>query len=690
MSETTSFVQVVQDGPLALVLIDNPPVNATSAAVRAQVMQIVDRLDHDPTVAALVIAGEGRTFVAGADIREFNQPSKDPQLRDVVQRIESCSKPVVAALHGTALGGGCEIALACHARVMDRQGMIGLPEVKLGLLPGAGGTQRLPRLIGVLTALDIITTGRMVSAAEAHALGVVDVVVDDDLRGAAKTLALSLVGKPLRRTGALTTPGCDSVALTAALEGVKKKARGQISPVKAAEMVQAALTVPFAEAIAQEAALFDALKKSPQSQAMRHVFFAERAVGNHPDLKGIATHSLKSIGVVGGGMMGSGIAVAALDAGLAVTLVEADAEALQRGGQRVRGLLERALASGRIDASTLQARLDRLTLTQTLSDLHDQPLVIEAIYENLDAKKALIQALDQAVGPKTILASNTSYIDINVLAACTQRPDRVLGMHFFSPAHVMRLLEVVRGVATSPHTLAQALALGKQLNKLAVVVGVCEGFVGNRILTKFWNACSFMVEDGTLPQDIDAAYEQFGMAMGPFAVQDLAGLDISYAMRKRRAPDRKPGERVPQLVDQLVEMGRLGQKTGMGWYHYDKGKRQIDPVVTDLVTGRVRTQAPHALTAEQIVARGRAAMVNEAAKILQEGIVPRASDIDLVKINGYGFPVWRGGIMFEATHFGLAQVLVEAERMAADYGPTWEVSEALVQAVAAPQGFASA
>ena len=688
MDEAGHFVLIEQEGAIAFVLIDHPPVNATSADVRAQLFSAIESVNDNDTVAAIVIAAQGRTFVAGADIREFDFAPRDPHLRDVVQRIESCSKPVVAALHGTTLGGGCEIALSCHARVIDQLGKIGLPEVKLGLLPGAGGTQRLPRLVGVLPALDLITSGRMVSAKEALALGLVDeVVAYENLREAAKERARSLIGQPLRRTSELATQPTVLSAYDVFVQTLKQKMRGQIAPLKAAELVVMAMTTPFAQAMRAETDAFEVLKQSAQSKAMRHVFFAERAVGHHPEVKGIYTEAVSSIGVVGAGMMGSGITVAALDAGLSVTLVEANAEALARGLQRVRGLYERAIKSGRLTQAGMEARLARLTATHNLDDLKHQPVVIEAIYENLQAKIDVLQKLDALVDDTTLLASNTSYIDINVLAASTKRPDRVLGLHFFSPAHVMRLLEVVKGAATSPEILACALALGKQLNKLSVVVGVCEGFVGNRILTRFWDACTFMVEDGTLPQDIDTAFEEFGMAMGPFAVQDLAGLDISYAMRQRLAPSRKAGERVPVLVDQLVEMGRMGQKNGLGWYRYEGGKRQVDPEITALV--KAHASSVGALSAEAIVARGRAAMVNEAAKILHEGIVPRASDIDLVKINGYGFPVWRGGVMFEAMQFGLDHVLAEAQQIARDYGPTWEVSDALIDAVRTQSGFAS-
>jgi len=686
MGEAGQYIVIEQDGPLALVVIDHPPVNATSAAVRAQLQQAFARLDEDASIQVIVLAAAGRTFVAGADIREFDFPTQDPHLRDVVQAIEHVTKPVVAALHGTTLGGGCEIALACHARVIDAKGKIGLPEVKLGLLPGAGGTQRLPRLVGVMPALDMITSGRMVSAHEALALGLVDQVVDQDLREAAKAKALSMIGQPIRRTGDLPAPSCVPADCEAFVKSLQQKLRGQIAPLKATEMVMLSSTTPFAEAIRLESEAFEGLKQSSQSKAMRHVFFAERAVGHHPDLKGIATDPFTSIGVVGAGMMGSGISVTALDAGLSVTMVEANASALEKGVARIRGLYERAIKSGRISQAMMDERLARLTATHDLGALKSQPLVIEAIYENQEAKKDLLQKLDAVMDAAGILASNTSYIDINLLAASTQRPDRFLGLHFFSPAHVMRLLEVVRGAATSPQTLARALALGKQLNKLAVVVGVCEGFVGNRILTRFWDACTFMVEDGTPPQEIDAAFERFGMAMGPFAVQDLAGLDISYAMRQRLAAQRQPHERVPVLVDRLVEQGRLGQKSGQGWYRYEAGKRQVDPVVSDLVT--VHAGEAGRLSGEAIIARGRAAMVNEAAKILQEGIVPRASDIDLVKINGYGFPVWRGGVMFEAMQFGLEAVLAEAHKIAQDYGPTWEVSDALIEAVRTQKGFA--
>lgn len=659
---TTMPVKVMHDGAVAVVIIDNPPVNATSQAVRAGLATAIGAAFDDAGVKAIVIACEGRTFVAGADIREFGKPPVQPLLIDIANLIESGPKPIVAAIHGTALGGGFELALACHGRVMARGAQIGLPEVKLGVVPGAGGTQRTPRLAGMMAALDLVTTGRKVNAGEALKLGLADLVVDGDLRTEAANYARSLVGKPLRRSGQLPIPPFDAAAFEKARAAVAAKARGQISPVRAAEAVAFAAALPIAQGLSRERAMFLELMPSPQAKALRHAFFAEREVGRVPHLKGVDPRPFATAGIIGAGTMGAGIAVAFLDAGRPVTVVENSDAAAEAGRARIAALYDRSVRSGRMSEGQKAEKLALLTVTAQFSALAACDLVIEAIFEEMKVKQDVFARLGPVAKPGAVLATNTSYLDINVIAAASGRPTDVIGLHFFSPAHIMKLVEVVEGKASARDAVATGMAVARALGKIGVACGVCDGFIGNRILSASRHQTDCALEDGAFPHEIDAALEAFGFPMGPFAVSDLAGLDIGLARRKRLAPMRDPQARyVNTLADRLCEKGRFGQKTSAGWYRYENGKRQIDPEVTAMIEAfwKERGTKHTALDGEALARRVRAVMVNEGAKILSEGIAARSLDIDVAKINGYGYPAWRGGPMFEADELGAAAILAD-------------------------------
>lgn len=678
-------------GQVTLIEIDNPPVNATSQAVRQGLLDAILRLDADPAVQAIVIAGAGRTFTAGGDITEFGKPPLLPHLPDVITRIEASAKPVVVAWHGTALGGGCEIGLAATKRIIAADGSVGLPEVKLGLMPGAGGTQRLPRLIGPVAALDLIATGRMAGAKEALALGLVDAIAAGDLRQEAIALAASLIGTAPERLSERPVPPAEAAAWDAMVAKVKKDAKGRAAPLAAISLVETARAEPFASGQPKERATFFDLMASPQSKALRHMFMAEREVTRMPELAGIAPREIGRIGVIGAGTMGSGIAVAFLDAGFSVTLMEASEAALQAGLDRVNGLYLRSVKSGRIDETIRLERLSRLTPTTEIAALAETGLVIEAVFEEMAVKLDLLGRLGAALPAETIIATNTSYLDLEVMADALPHPERFIGLHFFSPAHVMKLLEIVRARRTAKEVLATGLAIGKRLKKIAVIAGVCDGFIGNRLLARYRAQCEFMLEEGALPQEIDAALEAFGFAMGPFAVQDLAGLDIAWARRKRLAATRDPAARDVPLVDRLCEAGRFGQKAGKGWYLYADGKRQVDPEIDALVhthaagTGR----AQRSFTAGEIQSRVLTTMVNEGARILAEGIAARPLDIDLVLVNGYGFPNWRGGPMHHADETGLPRLLAEAEAIAARDGAAYAVAPLLRELAGSGRTFAS-
>ncbi|RFZ86298.1 3-hydroxyacyl-CoA dehydrogenase [Shinella sp. WSJ-2] len=645
-SESVSALS--HDGVL-VVTIDNSPVNALSAHVRAGLVEALDHAASATDIVGIVVTGAGRTFIGGADIKEFGKPPVEPILPDVIERIERFEKPVVSAVNGAALGGGCEVALACHGRIAGEGASFGLPEVKLGLVPGAGGTQRLPRLIGTVAAIDLIGTGRAVKSAEAVALGLADAVAADAIAAAIAAMK-EKAGQPLRRTGALAVPRADETAVSAAEAKVIGKSRGQIAPAEAIRLVKAAGRLSLEQGLTEERATFLRLRDSQESAALRHVFFAERAAGKVDALEGVQARRIETIGVVGTGLMGSGIAVSALTGGYRVVALEQSVEAAESGRARIAGLLDKAVQSKRLTPDMRDACLSRLETTAEAKNLATADLVIEAVFDDLAVKTELFRRLDGIVAPQAILATNTSYLDPDTIAAATADPSRVVGLHFFSPANIMRLVEVVDCTKTAPDVLASALAFVKRLGKLPVVCGVTEGFVGNRIFSAYRREAEFMVEDGALPQEIDAAMEAYGFPMGFFAVSDMAGLEIAWARRKRQAATRDPAERYVDIADRLCEAGRLGRKTGLGWYAYPNGEKTVDPAVTAVIEAARAAKGivPRAFTADEIMDRLLKVMADEGRALLAEGIAARASDIDLVMINGYGFPAHKGGPMFAA------------------------------------------
>jgi 3-hydroxyacyl-CoA dehydrogenase len=685
------LVHVSVDAGVAVIEIANPPVNVTSHGVRHGLISAIKNISSDPTVSAAVIVAAGRTFVAGADIREQGKPPQAPILPEVCNAIEACPKPIVAAIHGTALGGGFEIALAAHARIATPDARVGLPEVTLGIIPGAGGTQRPPRLAGVMNAIELVTSGKPISAPKALASGLIDRIAARDLRTEALTFARELIGKPPRRTGALQVPAFDRKAVETAIAAIEKRARGQVAPARAARTVVLSAELDIASGLTREREVFGELVNSDQAAALRHVFFAEREVVKVPGLDNAVPLAVKTIGIVGAGTMGSAIAVTCADAGYSVIVCEQDEGAALSGRERIEAIYARSVQSKRITESERAERVARIEVRPQLSKLAVADLVIEAVFDDLSVKQDLFRALEPIVRSEAILATNTSYLDPDRIADATERPERVVGMHFFAPANVMRLLEVVRLARTAPDVLSTTLAVGKKLRKLPVVSGVCEGFIGNRIWSTYRKQAEYMLEDGALPHEVDAAMEALGFPMGPFAVSDLSGLEIAWARRTRLAATRDPRERYVTVADTLCDARRFGQKSGAGWYRYVDGKRQVDPEVTALVEAASRakgiTRRP--VSSDEIQARTRAAMVNEGAKILSEGIAMRSLDIDLVLINGYGYPSWRGGPMFEADRLGLDNMLAEVRRTAERDGFGWEPAPLLVDLAQKGMTFAS-
>lgn len=681
-----------RDDGLALIRVDNPPVNALSQAVRLGLRDATAEIGADLDIRGAVLICAGRTFIAGADIKEFGKGPLEPSLPDIIAEMETCPKPIVAAIHGTALGGGLEVALGCHYRVMAPGAQVGLPEVKLGIIPGAGGTQRLPRLTGVERAIEAVTSGRRISADEAAKTGIADAIVDGDLESVAVAFLQERLaaGDSAPAVSERDVPAADEGAVDALLQKIKKRARGQLSPVKAAESVRNVLSMPFAEGIAREREIFQELVTSDQSKALRYAFFGERAVSKVPGLDSVRPLDIQKIGVIGAGTMGSGIAAACADAGYAVVVAETTADAAAAGRDRVSGIYDGQVKRGRIDASTRDDRLSRISVVSDLSALADADMVVEAVFEDMDVKRDLFARLDKIVKADGILATNTSYLDVNEIAAVTARPENVCGMHFFSPANVMKLLEVVRADKTGDVTLQTALAVGRKLGKVAVVSGVCDGFIGNRIWSIWRKQAEFLLEDGAYPADIDKAVTDYGFPMGPFAVYDLSGLDIAWAQRKRLAATRDPAERYVEIPDRICEMERFGRKAGAGWYDYSSGKADVDPVVTGLIDAHRRDKGIETrdFDCAEIQRRMLATMANEGAKILQEGIALRPVDIDMVLIFGYGYPSWRGGPMFEADSVGLAQILDDVRALCEAGGAGWELAPLLARLAGEGRTFA--
>lgn len=691
-------VQLERRGEIALVTVDNPPVNALGHAVRAGLLAAFQQAEADPQVRAVVLVCAGRTFMAGADIREFGKPPQAPSLPEVVDILEGASKPSVAVIHGTALGGGLEVALACHYRIARRDAQIGLPEVKLGLLPGAGGTQRLPRLAGVEKALEMIVSGAPIRAPQALEFNVVDELFDGELIDAGLAFAQRLLadGKGPRRTGERNERVQESglAELIAHKRGeVQKRLPGQFSPQRCIDAVEAATKLPLREGLGRERELFMQCMESPQRAALIHAFFAEREAAKVDGLAAdVQPRDIRRAAVIGGGTMGVGIVLCFANAGIPVQLLEVNDEALQRGLDRARNLYAASLARGSLGAEEMERRLGLISGVLDYAALGDADVVVEAVFESLEVKRQVFEQLDAHCKPGAILASNTSSLDLDEIAAFTKRPQDVVGLHFFSPANVMRLLEVVRGKATSDTVLATAMQLGKRLKKVSVVVGVCDGFVGNRMIFQYGRQAEFLLEEGATPAQVDRALRSFGMAMGPLAVRDLSGLDISHAIRSRQRPNLRPGQTLPTVLDHLIAAGMLGQKTGTGFYQYGEGGRaaQDNPALPAMLeqaaADRGITRAP--VADEEILERCLYALINEAANILDEGIAQRASDVDVIFLNGYGFPAWRGGPLFYADSVGLAQVLERIREFHQRLGAWWQPAPLLERLVAEGRRFA--
>jgi 3-hydroxyacyl-CoA dehydrogenase len=655
-------VTFTKQGHIGVATIDNPPVNALSHAVRSGLLEALHQAEADPEVKAMIIACAGRTFIAGADIREFGAPMKAPHLGEVVPQLEQAKKPLIAAIHGTALGGGLEVALACHFRVAVPSARLGLPEVKLGILPGAGGTQRLPRLIGVEAALSMITEGNDIPASKAKSIGLIDAIIEGDLLAGAIVFAEKLLadGTPIRRTGELTAKVENPAIFEETKAALAKKQRGFKAPLACVDSVKFAVDYPLEEGSRREYALCLELMQGAQSKAQRHAFFAEREVAKVPGLpEDTKVRDVKSVGVVGPGAMGTGITMCFINAGLPVVLVGLDQPTLDKAVATMRKIYGGNVAKGMMTQEALDARIALVTPTNDYVALKDVDLVIEAVFEDMATKKEVFATLGKVTKPGAILATNTSYLDIDQLAEASGRPADVVGMHFFNPANVMRLLENVRGAKTAPDVIATVMKIGKTIKKVSVLSGVCDGFIGNRMLAKRSREAMFMLEEGATPWQIDKVLYDFGFAMGPYQVADLAGIDIQYAARKARWDKLSEREHKANIVDQLFGMGRYGQKTGKGYYIYDdKRKATPDPKIEALIAehsaARGITRRP--IDDTEIRERLIYAMINEGAKILEEGIAARPHDIDIVWLTGFGFPVYLGGPMFYADQIGLKTV----------------------------------
>jgi 3-hydroxyacyl-CoA dehydrogenase len=684
-------------GSVGLITLDNPPVNGLGHETRQAVAAGIEKANADAAIGAIVLMGANGLFSGGADIREFNTPKAKaaPMLMDLIALCENNAKPVIAAIEGVCMGGGLELSLACHYRVARRDAKVGLPEVKLGLIPGAGGTQRLPRAVGAERALQMIVSGEPVAAGKLEGTALFDALTDGDLREAALAFAKSVIGKPAKRLRDATVSPPAAGAFDTARSQAEKNPNLP-APSKCVEAVQASVERSFDDGIKHERELFLQLMDSTQSKALRHAFFAERAASRVAGVApGTPVRPIAAVGVVGAGTMGRGITMAFLNAGLPVVLVETQQAALDRGVANIRKNYEGAVQRGKMDAAGVEKRMALLHPTLGMETLDKVELVIEAVFEQMDVKESVFRKLDAVCKPGAILATNTSTLDVDRIAGFTKRPADVVGLHFFSPANIMRLLEVVRGKATADDVMATVMQLAKTIRKVAVVSGVCDGFIGNRMLERYQRQCYYLLEEGASPQQVDRALEKFGWAMGLFRVGDLAGNDISWAVRKRRYVEN-PDVPYSKIADRLCELGRFGQKTGAGWYRYEPGKREPipDPVVDGIIADYRKEIgiAPRQISDEEIVERCMFALANEGARILEEGIAQRASDIDVVYLTGYGFPAFRGGPMFYADTVGLANVVQHMQAFAKNpHGDPgfWEPAPLLAKLAAEGRGFNS-
>ena len=691
-----AIVETEKKGEIAVIRMDNPPVNALGHALRVGLERAFAAANADAGIKAIVLTGTGKFFSAGADISEFKAEMKEPFLPQLIDRIEQGSKPVVAALNGTALGGGLELALGCHYRVASKDvRQLGLPEIKLGILPGAGGTQRLPRAIGVEPALQLITAGSFIDAQKAAAAGLVDKVVEQDLLPAAIAFAEQQAGKPPRRIGEKKIePGTFAAdAFHKAKMQIGRHPSGPLAAKAAIAAVEAATELPLAEGNQRERALFRELAASPYARALQYAFFAERQAANLPGIGGdTKLRQVNTVGILGAGTMGTGIALAFLNGGFPVTIVETTQEALDKGVARIKDTLSANAKRGRITAAQAADRLAKLTPSLEMADLGPADLIIEAVFENMALKKEVFGKLDKIAKSGAIIATNTSTLDVDAIAAETKRPQDVVGLHFFSPANIIRLLEIVRAEKTAGDVMATAMAIAKRIGKVGVQAGVCDGFVGNRMLAAYGGEVQAMNLEGAMPQEIDGALEGWGMAMGPLAVSDLAGLDVGYRIRKERKLTGEAAQNA-RIPDKIVEMGRHGQKTGAGYYKYDENrKRMVDPEIEALIRGEAEAlqikQRP--IPADEIVERSLLRLANEGAKILEEGIALRASDIDTMYLNGYGFPAWRGGPMWQVDNvIGVEKAAQRIKAYEAKYGARWKIAPLLAKLAADGGTFAA-
>ena len=692
-------------GGIAVITLMNPPVNGLSLATRTAVAAGIDQAEADKSVKAVVMTGAGKAFSAGADIREFGTPQAlaEPNLNSLVRLVEGCRKPVVAAIHSVAMGGGLELALACHYRVAAPGASIALPEVKLGLLPGAGGTQRLPRALGVETALNLIVSGEPVKSellAKQPGQKLFDRIVDGDLMAGALAFAAEAGekhagGAPLPKVRDLpaTHPNADGY-FQFARNTVKAMAKNFPAPAKCVDAVEAAVTLPFEDGMRRERDLFMALYSTPESAALRHGFFAERAASKIPDVPDdTPVRAIAKVGIIGAGTMGGGISMNFLNAGIPVTILETSPEALDRGLGVIRKNYEGQVKKGKLDPAKYEQRMSLLKPTLSYDDLRDADLIIEAVFEEMGVKEAVFKQLDQVAKPGAILASNTSTLDINRIASFTKRPADVLGLHFFSPANVMKLLEVVRGAATGKDVLATVMGVAKTIKKTAVVAGVGDGFIGNRMVEHYFRQAGFLLDEGATPAQVDRALEKFGFAMGVFRMSDLAGNDIGWAIRKRRYVEH-PTLKYSKTADLICEVGRFGQKVGAGWYDYKPGQRDAIPSpVVDQLIADYRKQigiTPRKISDDEIVHRLVYALVNEGARLLEEGIANKASDVDVVYLTGYGFPIHRGGPLCYADSQGLFNVAHTMKRFAEnpnDDAAFWQPAPLLAKLAADGKSF---
>ncbi len=699
----SDLVTLTKDGDIAVITINNPPVNALSPGVPEGILASVQAAEKDDTIKGIVLIGGGRTFIAGADIKEFGKITSGQKdrvgLNPVLDVIENCRKPIVCAIHGTAFGGGLETAMACHYRVAVASALVGQPECKLGIIPGAGGTQRLPRLAGVAVAAEMCAFGDPVPAAKALEAGIVDKLIDGDLLAGAVAYAREMAasGKPPRKTrdqtDKISNAAENEKALSATRDAVKKRSRGLLAPRKAIDAVEAATKLPFDQGVAKEAEIFQECLHSDQSKAMIHVFFGERAVAKIPGIdKDLPLIPIKRAAVVGGGTMGGGITMNYANAGIPVLFKEINQEALDKGLSIIKKNYASTVSKGRLTQMQMDERMALIEPTTSYDKFKEADIVTEAVFEEMALKKKVFAELDKVMRPDAILASNTSTLNVDEIASATSRPANVIGHHYFSPANVMRVIEIVRGKQSSDAVIATSMALSKKLSKVGILVGNCRGFVGNRMFHHYQREAQFLLEEGAKVEQVDAVLYDYGMAMGPLAVGDLAGLDVGWRIRKEYKHLDPPGIRQPLVADLICEQGRYGQKTGAGWYKYEAGSRapMPDPAVQSLIekTAKEAGIKRHEISNEEILERTLYALVNEGANILAEGIALRAVDIDMLYILGYGYPAFRGGPMWYADTVGLKKVYDKICEFEKEHGSLWEPSPLLKELATSGKSFA--